>query len=168
MKTRNKKKGLRRKLKSFSPNSGEDQRKRSSPQFVTTLGKKFVGSFSPGWLFFLWSSSAQLLMGRRLNLDGWTLNLDGGTLTLDGGLSTGLPPDSAHFSAQIPKGGGGGHDSTLRTILTYLCIPGPPPPQIRLCNQHDFFLLSAFVISNSCRLLMNSVRFYCMTAQARH
>ena len=46
--------------------------KRSSPQFATTFGRKFVGSFSPGWLFFLWSSSAQLSMGGRLNLDGGT------------------------------------------------------------------------------------------------
>ena len=47
-------------------------RKRSSTQFATIFGRKFVGSFSPGWLFFLWSSSAQLSMGERLNLDGGT------------------------------------------------------------------------------------------------
>ena len=44
-----------------------------------------MGSFSPGWLLLLWSSSAQLSMGGRLNLNGGTLNLNGGTLTLDGG-----------------------------------------------------------------------------------
>ena len=48
----------------FSPKPGEDQKKRSLPQFATIFGKKFVGSFSPGWLFFLWSSSS--------NLDGRT------------------------------------------------------------------------------------------------
>ena len=50
------------------------KKKRSSPQF----GRKFVRFFSPSWLFFLWSSSAQLSMGGRLNLDGMALNLDGG------------------------------------------------------------------------------------------
>ena len=49
------------------------KRKRSSQQFATIFGRKFVGYFSPGWLFFLWSSSDQLLMGGRLNLDGATL-----------------------------------------------------------------------------------------------
>ena len=32
-----------------------------------------------GWLLIVSSSSAQILMGGRLNLDGGTLNLDGGT-----------------------------------------------------------------------------------------
>ena len=95
------KKRLRRKLKSFFPKSGEDQKKKSLPQFATIFGKKFAGSCSPGWIFFLWSSSAQLSMGGRLNLNGGMLNLDGGTLTLDGGtrpptspynLSTGYTP----------------------------------------------------------------------------
>ena len=54
----------------FSPKSGEDHKKRSSPQFATIFGRKFAEAFSPGWLFFLWSSSAQLSMGGRLNLDG--------------------------------------------------------------------------------------------------
>ena len=35
--------------------------------------------FSPGWLSFLWSSSVQLSMGGRQNLDGGTLTFDGGT-----------------------------------------------------------------------------------------
>ena len=91
---------LRRKLKSFFPEIRWRPKKRSSPQFATIFNRKFVGSLSPCWLFFLWSSSAQLSMEGRLNLDGGTLNLDGGTLTLDGGrvfprspynLSTGLP-----------------------------------------------------------------------------
>ena len=80
-----KQESLRRKLKSFFPKSGEDQKKRSLPQLSTIFGRKFVGSFSPGRLFFLWSSSAQLSMGGRLKIDWGTLNLDGGTLTLDGG-----------------------------------------------------------------------------------
>ena len=46
------------------------KKKRFSPQFATIFGRKFVGSFSPGWLLLLWSSSAQLSMGGRLNLDG--------------------------------------------------------------------------------------------------
>ena len=86
------KKGLRRKLKSFYPEIRWKPQKRSSreievfsPQFATIFGRKFAGSFSTGWLFFLWSSSAQLLMGERLTLDGRMLNLNGGMLTLDGG-----------------------------------------------------------------------------------
>ena len=78
-------KGFRRKLKSFFPEIRCRPKKRSSPQVATIFGRKFVGSSGPGWLFFLWSSSAQLWMGGRLNLDGETLNLDGGTLTLDWG-----------------------------------------------------------------------------------
>ena len=74
-----KKKGLHRYLKSVFPKIKRIPKKRSSPQFATTLGWKFVISFSIGWLFFLWSSSAQLSMVGRLNLDGGTLNLDGGT-----------------------------------------------------------------------------------------
>ena len=61
----------------FSPKSGEDQKKRFSPQFAIIFGKELVGSFSPGWLFFLWSSSAQLSVAGRLNLDEGTLTLDG-------------------------------------------------------------------------------------------
>ena len=41
------------KLKSFFPKSSENQKKRSSPQFTTIFGREFVGSFSPGWLFFV-------------------------------------------------------------------------------------------------------------------
>ena len=48
-------------------------RKGSGSTTTTTIfGRKLVGSFSPGWLFFLWSSSAQLSMRGRLNLDGGT------------------------------------------------------------------------------------------------
>ena len=46
---------------------------------------EFVGFTRAGWLLIASSSSAQISMGGRLNLDGGTLNLDGGTLTLDGG-----------------------------------------------------------------------------------
>ena len=46
---------------------------------------EFVGFIRANWLLFVCSSSAQISMGGRLNLDGGTLNLDGGTLTLDGG-----------------------------------------------------------------------------------
>ena len=64
--------------------------------FAAIFGRKFVESFSSGWLFFLWSSSAQLSVGGRLNLDGGTVNLDGGTLTLDGG--TRLPASPCNLS----------------------------------------------------------------------
>ena len=69
MKTKNKKKVFAGNWSHFSPKSGEDQKKIFT-QFATIFGRKFVGSFNPGWLFFLWSSSAQLSMGGRLNLDG--------------------------------------------------------------------------------------------------
>ena len=51
----------------------KEKKKRSSLQFATICGRKFVGSFSPGWLLF----SVKLSVGGRLNLDGGTLNLDG-------------------------------------------------------------------------------------------
>ena len=70
MKTKNKQKVFAGIWSQFSPKSGEDKKKGSSPQIATIFGRKFVGSFSPRWLFFLWSSSAQLSMGGRLNLDG--------------------------------------------------------------------------------------------------
>ena len=53
---------------------------------------EFVGFIRAGWLVIVSSSSAQILVGGRLNLDGGTLNLDGGTLTLDGGLVPPRPP----------------------------------------------------------------------------
>ena len=46
---------------------------------------EFVGFIRAGWLLVVSSSSAQISMGGRLNLDGGTLNIDGETLTLDGG-----------------------------------------------------------------------------------
>ena len=66
-------KGIRRKLVIFPRNQMKIKkglRRKLRPFF----GRKFVGSFSPGWLFFLWSSSAQLSMGGRLTLDGGTPN----------------------------------------------------------------------------------------------
>ena len=44
---------------------------------------EFVGFIRAGWLLIVSSSSVQISMGGRLNLDGGTLNLDRGTLTLD-------------------------------------------------------------------------------------
>ena len=80
----------------FPRNQVNTKKKRSSPQFATIFGRKFVGSFSPIWLFFLWSSSAQLSMVGCLNLDGGTLNIDGGTLTLDGGTRPPYNLSTAH------------------------------------------------------------------------
>ena len=74
-----KKKGLRRQLKSFFPAIRGRPKERLSLQFATIFGRKCAGSFSPGWLFFLCSSSDQLSMRGRINLDGRTLTLDGGT-----------------------------------------------------------------------------------------
>ena len=58
----------------FSPKSVKDQKKRSSPQFGTI----WLGFIRAGWLLFVSSSSSQISMGGRLNLDGGTLTLDGG------------------------------------------------------------------------------------------
>ena len=61
--------GLRRKLKTFFSRNQvkkKKEKKRSLLQFATIFVKKFVGSFSPGWLFFLCSYSAQLSMGGRV------------------------------------------------------------------------------------------------------
>ena len=44
-----------------------------------------IGFIRAGWLLIVSSSSAQISMDGRLNLDGGTLNVDGGTLNLDGG-----------------------------------------------------------------------------------
>ena len=52
------------------PRNQVNRKKKSSPQFATIFGRKFVGSFSLGWLFFLWSSGAQLSMGGRSLLMG--------------------------------------------------------------------------------------------------
>ena len=46
---------------------------------------EFIGFIRVGWLLIVSSSSAQISMSERLNLDGGTLNLDGETLNLDGG-----------------------------------------------------------------------------------
>ena len=85
--------GLRRKVKSIFSEI-RSRPKKKDLRFI--FGRKFVGSFSLGWLFFLCSSSAQFMMGGRLNFDGGTLNLDGGTLTLDGG--TRLPASPCNLS----------------------------------------------------------------------
>ena len=95
------KKGLRRKLKSFFPEirwRPKRKKERSSPQFVTIFGKIFVWSFSPGWLFFLWFSSAQLSVRGRLNFDG-------GTLTLDGGKRPPYNLSTAHTLLPLAAGG---------------------------------------------------------------
>ena len=84
----------------FFPKPGEDQKKcLPSPKIelffpwnqVKTKKKKiftaiwdydrpeFEGFIRAGWLLIVSSSSAQILMGGRLNLDGGTLTLDGGT-----------------------------------------------------------------------------------------
>ena len=77
----------------FAPKLGEDQKKeRSSPQIWSVFHSKsifptisnynrpeFVGFIHAGWLFFVWSSSAQISMGVHLNPDGGTLTQDGGT-----------------------------------------------------------------------------------------
>ena len=62
LKTNNKKKVFARNWSHFFPKSGEDQKKGLFRQEICRI-------FSPGWLFFFWSSSAQLSIGGHLNLD---------------------------------------------------------------------------------------------------
>ena len=69
----------------FSLKSSEDQNKKVFTAIWDYIPPEFVGFICAGWLLTVSSSSAQISMGGRLNLDGGTLNLDGGTLTLDGG-----------------------------------------------------------------------------------
>ena len=61
---------------------------------------EFVGFIRASWLLIVSSSSAQISMGGRLNLDGGTLNLDGGTLTLDGGTRPPYNLSSAYSSVR--------------------------------------------------------------------
>ena len=63
MKTKNKK-NVSPKIEVIFPRNQVKTSKKKD-QFVTTLGRKFIVSFSPGWLFFHWSFSAQLSMGGR-------------------------------------------------------------------------------------------------------
>ena len=58
------KKGLRLQLKCFSP------RNQFFPAIWYYVRPEFVGFLHAGWLFFVWSSSAQILTVGHLNLDG--------------------------------------------------------------------------------------------------
>ena len=69
----------------FSLKSGEDQKKKVFTAIWDYIRPEFVRFIRAGWLLIVSSSSAKILVSRRLNLDGGTLNLDGGTLNLDGG-----------------------------------------------------------------------------------
>ena len=66
------KKGFRQKVKRFSPKSGEDQKKKALNRNLGLqyIRPGFVGFIHAGWLLFVSSSSAQIPMGGRLNLDG--------------------------------------------------------------------------------------------------
>ena len=79
------KKGLRRKIKVFFSRNQVNTKKKVFTAIWDYIRPEFVGFIRAGWLLFVSSSSAQISMGGRLNLDGGTLNLDGETLTLDGG-----------------------------------------------------------------------------------
>ena len=85
-------------------------------------GTKFAGCFSPGWLFFLWSSSAQLSTGERLTLDGGMQNLNGGTPTLDGW--TLLPASPLQFKYCLK--------------VSYSCMPN----MATIISSHNKYLLS--------------------------
>ena len=69
-----------------SPQLNEDQNKKKVFTAIWDyIRPEFVGFIRAGWLLIVSSSSAQISMGGRLNLDGGTLNLDEGTQTLNGG-----------------------------------------------------------------------------------
>ena len=89
---RPKKKGLRRKLKCFFPEIRWIPKKKGLHRSLGLYRPEFVRFIRAGWLFFVWTSSAPISMGGRLNLDEGTLNLDGGALTLDGGTRSPASP----------------------------------------------------------------------------
>ena len=62
----------------FSPKSGEDQKKKVVIAIWDYIRPEFVGFIRAGWLLIVSSSSFQISMGGRLNLDGGMLTLDGG------------------------------------------------------------------------------------------
>ena len=66
------KKGFRRKLKFFFPEI-------EANAIWDYIQPEFVRFIRAGWLLIVSSSSAQISLGGRLNLDGETLTLDGGT-----------------------------------------------------------------------------------------
>ena len=69
MKTK-KKKGLRRKLKCFSPKLREVKKnKKVFTAIWDYIRLEFVGFIRAGWLLIVSSSSAQISMGGRLNVD---------------------------------------------------------------------------------------------------
>ena len=60
--------------------SSEDQKKKNVFTAIWDyIRPEFVGFICAGWLLIVSSSSAQMSMGGRINLDGGTLTLDGGT-----------------------------------------------------------------------------------------
>ena len=89
--------GLRRKLKCFFPEIKWRSKKKAKvfTAIWNYIRPEFVGFIRAGRLLIVSSSSAEISMGGRLNLDGGTLNLDGGTLNLDGG--TRLPASPLQF-----------------------------------------------------------------------
>ena len=77
--------GLCRKLKSFFPKSGEDQKKKVFAAIFDHFRQEICRIFESWLAIFPLVIRRSTLDGERLNLGGGTLNLDGGTLILDGG-----------------------------------------------------------------------------------
>ena len=63
----------------FPRNQVKTKKKQTKNKVFTAIWDNFIRA---GWLFFVWSSSAQISMGGRLNLDWGKLTLDGGTRPL--------------------------------------------------------------------------------------
>ena len=72
-------------LKYFFPETRWRPKKMVFTAIWDYIRPQFGEFIRAGWLLIVSSSSAQISMGGRLNLDGGKLNLDGGTLTLDWG-----------------------------------------------------------------------------------
>ena len=72
------------KIKAFFPrNQVKTQKKKVFVEIWDYIWPELVGFILAGRLLIVLSSSVQISMGGRLNLDRETLNLDGGTLTLN-------------------------------------------------------------------------------------
>ena len=87
-----KKKVFAEKWSIFPRNHVKTKKKKIFTAIWDYIRPEFVGFIRAGWLLFVSSSSAQISIGGRLNLDGGTLNLDGGMPTFDGGRVPPSPP----------------------------------------------------------------------------
>ena len=88
MKTKNKKKNFAGNCVIFPRNQVKTKKRKGLRR---NLRPFLAGNLKDLTVFFLWTSSAQLWMRGRINLDGGTLNIDGTLLSM-GDASPRVPP----------------------------------------------------------------------------